>query len=252
MKNSVGSSVALVLGALSCLIAGAAFGHPDGQWSGQATAVSDYRFRGLTQSDGNPALQAGANWNAANGFHAALWGSTISWLSDASSTAAPIRSSVEADAEVGWRRAFAHGFRVDFGLHAYAYPGDYPAGFTRADTTEAFIALGNGDLAVTYWHALTNLFGVADSHHSGYLELNWAHELTPGWSVAAHLGHQQVRRLGNGSYSDWNASVSRSLGRRSSVSLGYNDSNADSHVYRNARGHLLGDAGTVLALSVSL
>ena len=40
--------------------------------------VSNYIFRGLTQTFGKPAIQGGMDYSHANGLYAGLWGSSIS------------------------------------------------------------------------------------------------------------------------------------------------------------------------------
>src|SRR5690554_4324388 len=58
-------------------------GNASAEVSGSVTVVSDYLFRGVTQTNENPALQGGVTWNHDSGFYAGAWGSSISWLSDA-------------------------------------------------------------------------------------------------------------------------------------------------------------------------
>ncbi|MFR0657359.1 TorF family putative porin, partial [Pantoea sp. SIMBA_079] len=63
---------------LGLLSAGAAHA----EVSGSITLTSDYLFRGITQTDGEPALQGGLEWAGDSGFYVGAWGSSISWLSD--------------------------------------------------------------------------------------------------------------------------------------------------------------------------
>ena len=46
-------------------------------------AVSDYRYRGISQTRLKPALQGGIDYAAANGFYVGTWASTIKWIKDA-------------------------------------------------------------------------------------------------------------------------------------------------------------------------
>ena len=43
---------------------------------------SQYVFRGLTQTDRDPALQGGFDYSHASGFYLGTWASNISWLKD--------------------------------------------------------------------------------------------------------------------------------------------------------------------------
>lgn len=218
-------------------------------WSTQLAVASDYQFRGLSQTNHQPTLQAGLTFTAANGFHAALWGSNVTWLRDASTAAAPISNRIELDADTGWKWPLGKSASIDVGLHRYVYPGRYPVGLTNPDTTEAYLAVQTGDWKLTTWYALGNLFGVAGSRQSTYVDLSWAHDLNGSWSVFAHAGYQQVRGVSVASYADWNAGVTRHLGAHLALTLGYYDSNADPVFYRNAYGHYLGRAEPVLGVA---
>jgi len=217
--------------------------------SGQTAVVSDYLFRGLSQTDRGPALQAGIEYDARNGIYAGAWGSNISWLSDASTDAAPISSSLEIDGYAGWRTTLDNGISLDAGLYGYDYPGSYPSGFTSPNTLEAYAGVGYAGLILKYSHALTNLFGFDHSRNSHYLDLSWSHGFAQAWSLSAHVGHQTVEHAIDASYTDWNIAVARSFAHDLSVSLGYYDTNASRAVYTNARNHYLGHATAVLSLS---
>lgn len=43
---------------------------------------SQYIFRGLTQTDGSPAIQGGVDFTHSSGFYLGAWASNISWLED--------------------------------------------------------------------------------------------------------------------------------------------------------------------------
>ena len=104
--------------------------------TGSVALTSDYVFRGVSQTDGKPALQGGIEFASEGGFYAGAWGSNVSWLSDLSTTAAPISSSLELDVYGGYRGKFSNAVSYDVGLLYYAYPGDFPGGFNSADTAE--------------------------------------------------------------------------------------------------------------------
>jgi len=224
---------------------------PASRWLGSAGVVSDYLFRGLSQTDRRPAVQADVEFAHAGGGYVGGWGSNVSWLADASTSTAPISSSVELDLYAGWRGDVGGGWSWDAGVVRYQYPGSYPAGFTLPHTTEGHVALAWKGVSLKYSYAFTDLFGVAGSGHSGYLDLSWSREFAPGWSLDAHLGHQRVKRVPGASYSDWKLGVTRNFGSGWSAALGYYDTNANASVYTNARGHYLGRATTVLSLARS-
>jgi uncharacterized protein (TIGR02001 family) len=79
--------------------------------TGSATLVSDYRFRGFSQSGENAAVQAGININHESGFYVGTWGSSISFNGNA-----------EIDIFAGYTKEVAPGITADVGLLYYLYP----------------------------------------------------------------------------------------------------------------------------------
>jgi len=220
-----------------------------GSVTGAAGLVSDYLFRGLSQTNRQAALQAGAEYDHDSGWYAGGWGSNISWLSDSSSPAQPVSSSLEWDVYTGWRGHVDDDWSLDAGLYAYGYPGSYPRGYTRPHTLEGYAALGWKSLSLKYSRTFGNLFGVADSHGSGYVDLSWNPAINADWTFNAHVGHQAVAHHDGLGYSDWKLGVTRTFAKGWSVALGYYDTNARRSAYTNAQGHYLGRATGVLGVA---
>jgi uncharacterized protein (TIGR02001 family) len=234
---------------LALVLALPAAGASAGTLTGNVALTSDYLFRGISQTNHRPAVQAGVEYDGAGGGYFGGWGSNVSWLADSSTPSQPVSSSVELDACAGWRGDLGRGWRYDAGLYGYAYPGSYPAGSTRPHTLEGYAALGWKTLSLKYSWSFTNLFGVSGSRHSGYLDLGWSQPLAPGWQFDLHVGRQRVVRHGDASYSDWKLGVSRAFGHDWTATLGWYDSDARRDAYTNAEGRYLGRATLVLALA---
>lgn len=221
---------------------------PDWTFSANLGVVSDYRFRGLMQSNGKPAVQGGFDINHSSGFYVGNWNSSISWLSDSDPD---VSSNVEMDFYAGYVHTISEGFTLDVGLLHYYYPGSYPGGFNDPDTTEAYIGVGYGPMSFKYSHALSDLFGAPDSKNSQYYDLGVA---VPtgiwGLDLNAHVGYQKIRNMDDGSYTDWSLGLSRQFDRFT-VSLTYVDTNADRDLYTNSRGKYMGKGVAVLGLSAS-
>jgi uncharacterized protein (TIGR02001 family) len=82
--------------------------------TGSVALVSDYRFRGFSQTQQDPAVQGGITATHASGFYVGTWGSSINFAnSDLSS---------EIDIFAGWSKAVSDGVTVDVGLLYYLYP----------------------------------------------------------------------------------------------------------------------------------
>jgi uncharacterized protein (TIGR02001 family) len=157
--------------------------------------VSDYRYRGISQSRLKPALQGGADYSL-SGFYVGTWASTIKWIKDGGGDA-----DVEVDIYGGYKGEISKALSYDVGLLTYQYPGHKLA--TSPNTLEVYGALTSGPWTLKYSHSTTNLFGFNDSKGSGYLDLSGNFDLGSGFGLAPHLGYQRVARNGNFSYTDY-------------------------------------------------
>jgi uncharacterized protein (TIGR02001 family) len=247
---------ALPLLALACAAPAAMSAEADtaaaaSDWTvpGNVTLASDYPFRGLTQTNRKPALQAGIEFDHVSGLYLGAWGSNVSWLSDLTALGGDVSNSLELDAYLGYRLKFADAWGFDLGVYTYWYPGDYPPGFTSPNTTELYIALSYGIASLKYSHAVTNLFGIADSENSGYLDLcaNW--EIAPTWLLNAHAGRQRVEGLHVGSYSDFKLGVTKNFAGNWSIAIAWLDTNADRALYTNPDGTYVGRATGLLTIT---
>ena len=214
---------------------------PDYTLSYNVGVVTDYRYRGISQSRLKPALQGGADFAHSSGFYVGTWGSTIKWVKDGGGDA-----NVEIDLYGGYK--FNAGpVAMDVGVLRYFYPGSNLA--VNPDTTEIYAAGTYGPATLKYSHAVTNLFGFADSKGSGYLDLSASFDLGNGWSVAPHIGHQKVKNNGAFSYTDYSVTVAKDLGNGLVASLAVLDT--DNNNYLAPSGKNLGKAGAVLGLKYS-
>ena len=92
--------------------------------TGNVALITDYRFRGLSQSAGDPAIQGGINLNHSSGFYVGVWSSSIDF-----SNLGPVPDAVYGAQEVdlfgGWTGSVASGVTADVGLLYYAYPNGH-------------------------------------------------------------------------------------------------------------------------------
>ncbi len=214
--------------------------------SGSLALTSDSTFRGLTQTNRDPALQGGVELASASGFYTGAWGSNISWLSDGQDN---VSSSLEFDGYAGYRGNWGEAVSYDVGLLYYWYPGSYPAGFTDPDTLEGYFSVGWSIFMLKYSHAFTDLFGIDTTNGSGYLELALSQGFAEHWTFDAHVGHQRVDGFSDLDYTDWSLGFTRDLGNGFGVSLAYVDTNADKGLYTNALDKYVGKATGVVTLS---
>lgn len=214
-----------------------------------AALTSDYRYRGISQTRLQPALQGGADHVHPSGWYAGAWGSTIKWVEDAGGD-----NQAEIDLYGGKRGEFKPGIAYDLGLLRYVYPGNHlgrVAGFANANTTEIYAQLGLGSAYLKYSRATTNLFGFAGSEGSGYLDIGANLDAGHGVTVQLHVGRQRVKGNGAASYSDWKIGASRPFGP-ASVSLAAVGTNADRAAYASpANGRFLGKTALLINVGAS-
>ena len=196
-------------------------GSASAEVSGSVAVVSDYLFRGVTQTSEKPALQGGVTWTHDSGFYAGGWGSSISWLSDADPD---VSSQVELDMFAGYTGKFGQSeFGYDVGLNYYGYPGDYPAGFNDTDTLELYFGLSWKFLSARYWYATTDLFGIPGSDGSTNLDLGAGREFAPGWKGTLGWGKQWVKGVPDADYTFWKLGVDKSFESGFGIGVAYQD-----------------------------
>lgn len=208
--------------AVLCSIALLTAGSAHAEVSGAVTVVNDYLFRGITQTNEKPALQAGVEYAHDSGFYAGAWGSSISWLADSDPD---ISSQVELDGYFGYRGDFGEsGVGYDVGVTRYWYPGSYPSGFNKADTTEVYAGIGWNILSAKYSYAVTDLFGIPDSDGSSNLDLGADWEFSPSWTLSGAVGKQWVKgSAGTATYAFWSVGVGKSFDNGFDIAVAWND-----------------------------
>ncbi|MGK5025813.1 TorF family putative porin [Janthinobacterium sp. RB2R34] len=221
---------------------------PDNETSFNIAGVSDYRYRGISQTRLKPALQGGVDYvNNPTGLYVGAWASTIKWTKDAGGS-----GNVEVDLYAGKRGQVTADIAYDVGVLAYVYADNglkHVAGFADADTQEVYGQLSYGPAYIKYSHAFSNLFGIVDSKNSGYLDLGANVDLTNGWTGNLHAGHQKVRNNDASSYTDWKVGVTRDFGVVTGA-LAVIGTNAGKTAYASpVNGKFMGKTALILTVS---
>jgi uncharacterized protein (TIGR02001 family) len=199
--------------------------------------TTDYRYRGISQTRLKPAIQGGADYAFASGFYVGIWASSIKWIKDAGG---------DADAEIdfygGYKNTFMEGFGYDVGILRYQYPSNDLNPSTN--TTELYGALTYGPATLKYSHAVTNLFGFADSKNSGYIDLSATFDVGGGFTITPHVGHQKVKNNTGFSYTDYSVTANKDW-FGFTFGLGIVDTNNDNYL---GNGKNLGKSGLVASV----
>jgi uncharacterized protein (TIGR02001 family) len=199
--------------------------------------VSDYLFRGVSQTHGGPAVQGGIDFAHSSGFYVGAWASNITWVKDAYG-----KGSLEVDVYGGYKNTFAGDWTYDVGYITYNYPGhgNAIAGVNaNPNTQEAYGSIGYKWLSAKYSYATSSHFigwagGSAydqKTRGSSYIELNANYDLGDGWTLIGHVGQQKVKDyvktavLEDADYTDWKIGGSKDVGF-GVVTVYYSDTNA--------------------------
>jgi uncharacterized protein (TIGR02001 family) len=151
--------------------------------SANVALVSDYRFRGISQTGKDAAIQGGFDASFEPGFYIGTWASSVDFgdIDDGSGS----YGTMEIDYYAGWSGPIGDtDFGVDVGYYYYQYPGDTvdPTGdYQEVNITGSWKDLSVG---VTYsddYYAETGKFW--------YYSADYSYAFLEDFSVGLHAGY---------------------------------------------------------------
>ena len=173
--------------------AAAAKPEPEFTFTGNLTIASDYRFRGFTQTDYNPAIQGGVDFAHKSGFYLGNWNSNVS-------TGIFNGAPIEMDFYGGWKTTFDGGFGLDVGVIYYYYPGTGEYGPYEAKNFEAYVGGSWGPVSAKYYYSFTDFFGVNAPGWTPRVRSTSTSAATfpmANFAIVAHAGWQYVKNYEN-------------------------------------------------------
>lgn len=212
--------------------------------TGNFTLASDYIFRGVSQTMGNPAVQGGFDYAHSSGFYVGTWASNISGIQYTN-------ANMEWDFYGGYAGKISDDFSYNVGGIYVMYPDGVtgPAPNKKWNTTELYGGVTWKWINLKASYSLTNWYGIGkdggfvpteintgassaddaanpdDSKGSLYLEANASYELPGKFVLLGHIGHQDIANYKELSYTDWKLGVSKDFSGFN-VALAYTDTNA--------------------------
>ncbi|MBU3613418.1 hypothetical protein ICN46_00710 [Polynucleobacter sp. Latsch14-2] len=249
------------------------------------TVVNDYRYRGIDQSNGKPAIQGGFDYAHESGLYIGNWNSSISWVGDNYNTSGGVATSapIEMDFYGGFKKELiGEGFASDVGVLQYYYPNSGLALRSQQanpNTTEIYVAQNFTFGALTGFgkvsYAVSTLFGTINSTGSYYPDLTVNYDTGVfGIALNGHVGYQYVagnqpnsgtsfgansvavNGLSNStlySYTDWKLGLTKDFGGGLSGSVAYVGTNAatykGSYAYASPTGKNTGRATGLVSLT---
>ena len=219
----------LIIGALAaCAGAAPAFAQeadapaPAVTFSGNVAVTSDYVFRGLSQSNGDMALQGGFDITTASGFYVGTWLSSIDF-NDASD------ANLETDLYAGYTAAIGKtGLSYNVGLYGYFYPDSNSHSHFSFYEVYGGLTYAVGDFSVTGQVNYSPEF-FAKSGDAIYTQASAAYKFSDLFSVSGAVGYQTIDdavAFGTDDYTTWNIGGTLNLPgafKGTSLDLRYSD-----------------------------
>ena len=174
--------------------------------SANVALVSDYRFRGISQSDESIALQGGFDLGFDNGIYIGTWGSTVDF-----DNADDFDGSLELDYYVGWGMDIGENSAIDVGYLYYDYPGDDG---DEGDYQELYGSFSWRDLTVGMAYS-DDYYGETDTFF--YYYAGYSLGLGENLSLDFHLGYNDLEKEGGflgtdeASYIDYSVGITWSV-----------------------------------------
>lgn len=190
--------------------------------SGNAGLFSEYRFRGITQTFGRPALQGGIDYAHSSGLYVGNWNSNVN------SGAGYPNGNLEMDFYGGYKVSVGD-IGIDVGGIYYYYPGSDLNG-KGVKNGELYVGASWQFLSAKYYYAVTDYFNAKGPNGektdgTGYLDVAANIDLGDGWGINGHVGHLSFRKVANASYTDWKLGVTKDINGWL-LGLSYIDTNA--------------------------
>ena len=209
---------------------------PEHTITGNMGIFSSYRFRGIDQTFGKPALQGGIDYSHSSGIYLGNWNSNVS------SGAGFPDGNLEMDFYGGYKFSLGD-FGFDVGAIYYYYPGSegkvlgLGASSGVVDNKEIYLGVTWKFLTVKYYYALDDYFSLRGVAKNGtplnkgtdgtsYLDFSASYDLGNGWGINGHVGFLDLNNIHNGDYTDWKIGVTKDINGWV-FGLAYIDTNAD-------------------------
>lgn len=231
---------------MAVLLAGLPARVAAGDLTGGVTATSDYVLRGVSQTDGSPALQASMAYQADRGWYAGAWVSTLNatrWFHPAG------EADTELDVFAGVSRAVAEDWSIDVQAARYIYPDDgayFDYGYSELEVAVMYRDAWRASVAWSPDASMISQQGLAENRTTLAYEFGLRQTVLPWLAVNAGVGYFDLTDLFSAGYTYWNVGLTASVGGLT-VDLGQYGSDARG---RELFGSRIAEPRTVLTLGV--
>ncbi|WP_417484535.1 TorF family putative porin [Maricaulis salignorans] len=165
---------------------------------GNVALTSDYIFRGVTQTDGGPAISGGFDVADDSGLYAGIWGSSVDFGDD---------TTMELDLYGGYATTLGS-WDIDVGGIFYGYP-DSPSAGGDQNFWEFYAGVGHA-LGPVAWDAKLSWSPdfYLESGPAAYIETGLAYEFAAGVALDARIGASRFDDIPAADYEDYQIGIS--------------------------------------------
>lgn len=170
--------------------------------SGYLTVVSNYMFRGISQTRNLPALQGSLTYSLPYGIYLNMWGSNVRF-EDSPAT-------VEFDSVIGVRNTIGEKFSFDVSAARYNYPGARLSNYNEINSVFNYDFLQAG---LSYSGNVYNTH-TSGTYYNGGINYNIPSEYVfhiDNVSILALIGHYDLHPAAGKSYNDYNVMLSKKI-----------------------------------------
>lgn len=202
----------LALATTAALISPVAFAQDEAEksWEVSLSFLTDYKFRGISQTNGDPAVQLTYDWSHDSGFYAGAFASNVDFVpGDGADT--------ELDLYLGYSWSINDSLGADISYVQYLYPFDN-ADYDYGELIGTLTFAESVSLMVGYSNDVFN-----SSEDGIYLGLS-GNATVDAFTFTGSVGYYDLDDVAGGGITDYSVAVSREIGPLT-VSLGYYDTN---------------------------
>ncbi len=214
-------------------------GLPEGfETSASVALTTDYIWRGVSQTNNEPAIQGSFDISHDSGAYIGVWASSYSFDNNASMEV-DLYGGFSRDTDLGGLLPFA--VTYDLGILRYEYTSASAANFTELYFGASASPLENLNLSYYYYYGLK----IENTLPGEYSDMAMDYTLPESLGSVTLLGHAGYynQKNGNDDYWDWKAGIARDFGS-------YNIEVAYTETDDSSTGNL-GDGRAVATLSTT-
>jgi hypothetical protein len=183
----------------------ASIGSAQAQVTGNLSAATDYRFRGISQTQNSQAFQGGIDYSHASGLYVGNWNSNVSNKLYTDS------NGLESDVYAGFKKEVVKGVTVDVGSYNYIYSRSTDRFGSNSNTNEVFGAVTTGPVTLKYSQSLGDYFGAVNSKNSKYVQADVKMPIMAKLTADAHIGRVLITNNKTNNFTDVNFGVTYNL-----------------------------------------